>query len=374
MTNRLKRVSRIRNLLNISAPCQAVPYTAQSFISINGALSKSINAHLYDYQIVTSLYTDEETIKNAVAGEENIAQYEVWGTTSGQIKYSGGNTGNAFAFFAPLSDTKLYSPNLIQGRWLNERDTHSIVVSYEFFEQEPAYALGSRVSFQFVDSVEEFEIVGVLSEIGHGTIYMNKAGYEQLIPQYARRSSINIASKYTGGRKSEMYSKISEDVLENGVPVLQGITKSDKQEILTAHFNTTLTSFLVVAILSVIVAGFGLATTMSIQVLERTREIGILKSIGANDRQVFSMITAESTYTCLFGFGICFILGIPFTALAIQVIGVSILQIPMSMSLLVIAAALAIWLAVTLLIGRKASNKAAKRAVRLTVKEALAME
>lgn len=117
---------------------------------------------------------------------------------------------------------------------------------------------------------------------------MNKEEYKQFVPQHVQRSSINIVSNYMGGRKSTMYNEISEHISEQGVAILQAVTKSEKRNILSEHFTTTLISFLVVAILAVVIAGFGLATTMSVQVAERTHEIDILKSIGGNYKQVYS--------------------------------------------------------------------------------------
>ena len=345
-----------------------------SIISINMALSKSISAQVYDYQIVTGLHTEDEAIINAIDGHENISDYEIWGITSGQIIYDSGNTGNSFGFAAVPVNTELYRPNLMEGRWLESGDTNAIVVSFEFFGKEPELSLGSYVSFKFAGVVEEFEIVGIINEIGDSNIYMSREGYEQFVPDHAQRSSVNIVTHHTGGRRSAMYSRISEDISENGVSILQSASKADKQKILSAHFTTTLISFLVVSIMVVVVAGVGLATTMNVQVQERTREIGILKSMGASRKQVFSIITAESIYTCLFGFAVCLVLGITFAVLAIQIIGVHILEIPLSVSLLVIIAALVIWLAMTFIVGRTASKKAAKRAADLTAKEALAFE
>lgn len=103
-----------------------------SILSINTALSKSMDAQIYDYQILTSLYTEEETLVNAVAKQDNISRCEIWGTTLGQIIYDGGNTGNTYGFSALSANTKLYRPNLMEGRWFTENDTNAIVVSFEF--------------------------------------------------------------------------------------------------------------------------------------------------------------------------------------------------------------------------------------------------
>lgn len=191
---------------------------------------------------------------------------------------------------------------MMEGRWLESGKTHGIVVSFKFLEQEPSFHLGGQISFQFAGVRQEFEIVGIIYEIGDSNIYMSKNCYEQFVPEQAKRSSINIVTQKTGGRRSEKYEQIYNHASESGISILHAATKADKQEMLSSHFSTTLTSYMVVAVLAVVVAGFGLSTTMKIQVQESTREIGILKSIGANRKQVFSIITTESVYTYLFSF------------------------------------------------------------------------
>ena len=175
------------------------------------------------------------------------------------------------------------------------------MVSFEFFRREPGFALGSTLSFQFAGATQEFEIVGVINEIGDSKIYLSEDGFAHYVPQQARRSSINIVSPDVRGRTTAMYHQISHRVTESGVSILQATSKADRQSIQSSHFTTTLTSFLVVAILAVIVAGFGLATTMSVRVNEGTREIGILNFIGASKKQVSSILHAESTFTALGG-------------------------------------------------------------------------
>ena len=343
-------------------------------ISINTALSKSMDAWQYDYQIITGLNTDKETLKTAVETCENVSDYEIWGAASGQIIYAGGNTGNTFSFSAVPENAAFYKPDLMKGRWLQEGDTNAIVVSFEFLKQEPDYELGSSVSFRFGDDIRELQIVGIIYEIGQSSIYMSQSGCELLVPEYAQRNCINIVTRHTNGHRSAQYNRISEHISKKGVSILQAVTKTDKQKILSGHFTTTLLAFLIVAFLAVVVAGFGLATTMKVQVKERTREIGILKAIGANARQVSSIISAESIYTCLFSFIFCLLLSIPFSVLAIQIIGVSILEIPLTISPFSIAASLVIWFIFILIVGRLASRKAAKQAAGLTVKTAFVIE
>jgi ABC-type antimicrobial peptide transport system permease subunit len=68
------------------------------------------------------------------------------------------------------------------------------------------------------------------------------------------------------------------------------------------------------AILTAIVGSMGLAGTMGMNVLERTREIGIMRAIGADDRAVMRTVIAEGVFIGMISFGLAVILSIPFVS------------------------------------------------------------
>ncbi len=342
-----------------------------TIVSINTALSDNMEARHFDYQFTTSRYTDIPKIDEAMAGiPEIVGSYEVWGETTGKLIYPDGNTGNLYGLTAMDYDTAMYSPELMEGRWLQAGDTNAIVVSFEFLNIEP-YALGDSVAFRFGSATEEMTIVGVVKEIGSQSIYMERAGFESLVPAEAQRSSVPIATVPLNKRMRQVYHELEAYLGGVGVSVVQSETKSERYDILTSHFTTTLASFLTVAIMAVCVAGFGLASTMNLQVAERTREIGIMKSMGAGDKQIKKIVRAEGSFVCLTSWVASLVLAIPILFLGMHYIGVYVLEIPLALSGVALAVSLLAWLAFTWLVGRFASCSSGKRAARMTVRAAL---
>lgn len=345
-----------------------------TIVSINTALSDNMEARHFDYQFTTSRYADIPKIDEAMAGiPEIVGSYEVWGETTGKLIYPDGNTGNLYGLTAMDHDTALYSPELMEGRWLQAGDTNAIVVSFEFLNNEP-YALGDSVAFQFGSATQEMTIVGIVKEIGSQSIYMERRGFETLVPAEAQRSSVPIATAPQNRRMRQVYHELEEYLGGTEVSVVQSETKSERYDILTSHFTTTLVSFLTVAIMAVCVAGFGLASTMNLQVAERTREIGIMKSMGAGDKQIKKIVRAEGSFVCLTSWVASLVLAIPILFLGIHYIGVYVLEIPLALSGVALAVSLLAWLAFTWLVGRFASRSSGKRAARMTVRAALVQE
>src|SRR5690606_23746404 len=158
-----------------------------NIVSINKALSDNMEARHFDYQFTSSHYKDMDKIKKALdANPEMVAYYEVWGEATGKLIYPDGHTGNLYALTAMDYNSKLFTPEMIEGRWLQAGDSNAIVVSFEFLNNEP-YALGDKVLFQFGSITQEMTIVGIIKEIGSQSIYMEIKGFETLIPPKAQR-------------------------------------------------------------------------------------------------------------------------------------------------------------------------------------------
>ena len=87
---------------------------------------------------------------------------------------------------------------------------------------------------------------------------------------------------------------------------------------------------LIMAVLTAIVGSMGLTGTMGMNVLERTREIGIMRAIGADDRAVMRTVIAEGVFIGMISFGLAVILSIPFTYLLSTIVSLAVFQTPIA--------------------------------------------
>jgi putative ABC transport system permease protein len=78
-----------------------------------------------------------------------------------------------------------------------------------------------------------------------------------------------------------------------------------------------------IAAISLIVAGIGIINTMTISVMERTREIGVLKAIGAKSMHVLMMFLSEAVFTGLIGGAIGVLLGFSLGGLIGSIVGIA---------------------------------------------------
>jgi putative ABC transport system permease protein len=150
------------------------------------------------------------------------------------------------------------------------------------------------------------------------------------------------------------------------------ITVQDQSEFVDqtqGQVNQIVTIINILLGLSVIIALLGVINTLALSVIERTRELGLLRAIGMARRQVKRMIRVESVLICTFGGLLGLAVGSVFGVALQQALkgqGVTELGFPV--------VTLAIYLVCAALAGAVAAALPARRASRLNVLQAIATE
>ena len=128
----------------------------------------------------------------------------------------------------------------------------------------------------------------------------------------------------------------------------------------------------VMAVLLAVVGALGLTGTMGINVLERTREIGVLRAIGASSLAIGKIFVIEALCIGLISWLIGLILALPVAAILSYQVGVLFLQNPLTFSFSFLG--VFIWLFLSLFLSVMASLLPAWKASRLSVKDVLSYE
>src|SRR5690606_30017440 len=116
----------------------------------------------------------------------------------------------------------------------------------------------------------------------------------------------------------------------------------------------------------------GLTGTMGMNVLERTREIGIMRAIGADDRAVMRIVIGEGFVIGIVSFLIAIVVSIPITYGLSYIVSLAVFETPIDVVFTLTG--YAIWLGLVLLLSVLGSILPARKAARLTIREVLAYE
>ncbi|MBS3131418.1 ABC transporter permease [Candidatus Woesearchaeota archaeon] len=198
---------------------------------------------------------------------------------------------------------KMLNIEVSEGRLLKDGDRFKAIIGSDFTNEDrfgKPVRLGSNIIFRG----KEFEVIGIIEKKGSfifdTSIVMNE---DVILDEFKADDSVNaIAVKVKDLSTIENVKRDIEELLRRERGVKKGeedftvqSPESALQSLDDVLFGVQL-FISIIAFISIIVGGIGIANTMYTAVLERTKEIGIMKSIGARNRAIFALFFIESGF------------------------------------------------------------------------------
>lgn len=194
-----------------------------------------------------------------------------------------------------------------QGRLLRKGDKYKVMVGIDFAEDffDNSLELRDRIKIEDVD----FKVVGILKKSGNP-----QQDTSLVIPEAAFREILDIEEDYDlipakvgAGEDVAVVTESVKKELRKHRDVEEG--KEDFTIETPEDILATLKTILIIvqgvlvgiAAISLIVGGIGIMNTMYTSVLERTKEIGVMKAVGARNREILSLFIIESGLLGLVG-------------------------------------------------------------------------
>ena len=172
--------------------------------------------------------------------------------------------------------------------------------------------------------------------------------------------------------QTEVAHALEEHFEHIGMNVNATIKVSEERAEVQAIFEVIVVLLLFMAVLLAVIGGLGLMGTMSINVLERTREIGVIRAIGASDGSVLKIFITEGIIIGVISWAIGTLLAFPMSRWLSDLVGQRFLYSSLSYTFSI--SGVLLWLAVVILLSAVASFIPAWNASRITVREVLAYE
>ena len=156
------------------------------------------------------------------------------------------------------------------------------------------------------------------------------------------------------------------------IKVISNFLIAEEREEFDGAFSVIIALLMVMTFVLATVGCLGLMGAMSLNVIERTREIGVMRAFGASSTAIFRIVFVEGLLIGLMSWLLAIFLSIPLSALLARSIGESFMSYAMPASYS--TGGVIAWAALVVIIAVIASFFPALRAIRLTVTEVLAYE
>ncbi len=353
-------------------------------LSAQTSIVYTFNAILFDTLQSNILLTFEEeerfrAVENLVRRiDPRIVEIEMWALVSGQMRPAGrpeqfdDRTVTVTGMPVP---SLVYGPQLRAGRWLDPGDTYAVVI-HQKEAAEIGVGVGDWVTLDIpLKDKTDWQVVGLVNDS------MND---RRII---APRETLLITSRRVG-QGNNLFVKTEESTPDQDIVIARRLredfdyrgldlqasnadTLSQLAEEAISSFNIIIYLLLIMAILIAIIGGIALSGVLSINVLERRVEIGILRAIGASNGAIGALFITEGILLGWLSWLIAVPISVPFSMGLNAAIGAA---VSAELTFDYAVNGVWIWWIIITVLGIVASWFPARGAIGVSVRESLSYE
>jgi putative ABC transport system permease protein len=270
-------------------------------------------------------------------------------------------------------DTKaLPPPVLLEGRWLNPGETGAVVLNQISRDDTvPGIGPGDTVQLLTGGKPTTWTVVGIVQErVGHGAVYTTADGFAAAIAGAPVVNQLRVStSRQNESTRESVAGSIEETLTGQGIKVGSSVSVSRSEAITEGHFGPVIAIILAIAIAMGVVGGIGLASTMTANVLDRIREFGVMHAVGARPKTIRRIVITEGIILAAVSVLIAMVPALVLTGILGAGLGNLFMGAPLPYRVSTLA--IVIWLVLITFGATLATDAAANRASRLTVREAI---
>jgi putative ABC transport system permease protein len=335
-----------------------------------------------EIQLANTNQTTSAALTTLVEGIPGVRHGEAWTSIPtaiahpGQISitrtYPDQGHGSMVVSVIPPDSSLMQIPPLLEGRWLQPGETGAVVINQSVRKDAfPDVHSGDTIQLSIGGRPTNWRVVGLYEfTFGSASFSMTAEGWAEATGGNPPNALRIVTDRHDEATRTAVANAAERALTDAGIVVRSAASVSRFDAAGIGHMLPIILIFLALAIAMGVVGCVGLASTVSTNVLERTREFGVMRAIGASAATVRRLVIAEGIFIALVS---CIVAAIP-TLLLTAVMGAGFgnmfLYAPLPFQISVPATL--IWIVVVVLGAALATLAPASRASRLTVRQALA--
>lgn len=367
---RLARGNVLRNPRRTSATAAALTI-GMTFVSAAAVLAASATAStrsIIDNQMNADFYVGSQMSMVPVALLDGVEQLPAVGGVTpaymGFVHSTDPEGDMMLAAMSPEGYAEMLTVPIIEGEGLAGPD--DVVVSKQLWEEEGVNP-GDTLTFTVpgADDVT-LTVTGVTNDSFMGAnLYTLTDTYDRLVPE--NQQALLFLLVNAAGSVDDTRAQLEMALAE--VPIVSVLDQEELADQTVGTISTMINVLYALLGLSLVIAVLSIVNTLALAVMERTREIGLMRAVGLGEGQLSAMIMIESVLTAVFGAVMGMAIGVVLGATLPPVLadlGLTELVIPWTPLLAM--------LGVTVVVGVLAAIWPAVRALKLPVLDAVASE
>jgi len=346
-------------------------------LSVGSSFRNTIDVLLSDFGFdVLVVFDRPHRVERLVEIGESVpgvTRVEVWDIRSATMEKKNGEEINGQLWGVP-DGSQLFTPRIVSGRNLLPEDGRAILLNNKIAVDEDIQ-VGDVVTMTVGGRELTWTVVGTILNI-------NNNQSDSFVPYDALAGEVGnvnrasfvmmLTEQQDAAAQSDLIEALRETYTANRIEPTYFQGAGEFREQIGAQFDVITYLMLMMAILAAIVGSLGLMSTMSINVIERGREIGVMRAIGATSLSVAGIFVSEGLLLGLLSWLFSVPISYPGAMAFSNVLGQELIE--MSLDFKYPIGAVVLWLVIILVLSALASLWPALRATRVSVRESLAYE
>jgi putative ABC transport system permease protein len=346
-------------------------------LSVGSSMGNTVEVLISDFGFDVLVVFDRAhratRLIEATTSVDGVAHAEVWDVQLGSLELEGGDEIQGQLWGIP-DNSQLFHPRIASGRALLPDDERAILLNSKIAADE-GIQVGDTVTITVGDTEITWTVVGLIVNVNNNS-HDNFVPFDTLSKEIGNVNRGAFVMMSTENHDAATHDRIIRDIraacdARRLKPVFFQSGGELRQQT-KAQFDIITYLMLAMAVLAAVVGCVGLASTMSINVVERRREIGVMRAIGATSIKILGIVVIEGIMVGVLSWLFAVPISYPSARLFSDVIGNTVFQFPLDFSFPLLG--LIIWLVIIVVLSALASLWPALRATRVSVRESLSYE
>jgi putative ABC transport system permease protein len=346
-------------------------------VSVHDSMNTTFDALLADFghDVMVSFDRPQraERLVEVAGGVASVMRAEVWSGAWASISLDEGGSRQAYLWGVP-PDSAMFSPRVVAGRGFVPGDGRAILLNTKIAEDE-GIGIGDRIELTVDEGESTWTVVGLVLNV-HNDQRENFVPLDALAWEIGSVNRGNALMVETDGHDLATQQRVARELdlalTARRIDADRVASAVEERETERSMFKGMVGIMASMAAMAAAVGGLGLASTMSINVIERGREIGVMRATGATSPAVAGIFIGEGVLVGVLSWLLAAPISYPGALFFSDALGDSLINIPLEFTYS--ADGVGFWLLVVIVLSALASLWPALQATRVSVRESLAYE
>ncbi len=327
----------------------------------------------YDAQIYLSRLVPRADLEREAAKVDGVTAVETWLESQASLKRADGSENEDIYALGIPANSRFVHPELVAGTWLDPAVENGIVVNTDVLKDEPYLTVGDTLTLTTRGEERDWKVVGLATgQLMGPVVFIDREQLDAALGGTGGVTRLLMQSDtHTADAQAQLAQAVENRLDKANYPISGSQTLTAQRSTVASQLGILVTFLVIMASLLAAVGVIGLTGTMTINVLESTREIGVMRSIGASHGAIFGIYITEGVTVALMAWALGAVLSWPLSVWLVNALGGA-MSLPLSYSFSL--QGVVAWLVLVVAIAVIASLLPAWRASQVSIRDAIAYE